>query len=377
MSWLIAIAGFCALIVAHEAGHFAAAKLVGMRVERFSLFFPPKLLSVRRGETEYMLGALPLGGYVKITGMSPEELRDTDLRLAERSYYMKAPWKRIFVILAGPAVNIVIAFVLFAIVLGSGSLDGSYAIGQVSSQQTVHFSTSRYNVVAAVTPAGGASGVLRVGDTLLRVNGAPITTRSLRTAVAGTHCAGAQVAGCRATQSVTLTIRRAGRVQTFAITPRYDAQLRRMLVGISYGPTVRATSVIHRGVIGTLGTSAAVLWDVSTTSITHYIDALTSSKVRGQLQSIVGITQDTQQAVVRGPGFALVVLALISLVLAVVNLFPFLPLDGGHVLWSIAEKLRGRRVSVISMWRFSSVGIVALAFLVISGVSNDLSRLGA
>ena len=104
---------------------------------------------------------------------------------------------------------------------------------------------------------------------------------------------------------------------------------------------------------------------------------MTSSKVRGQLQSIVGITQDTQQAVVRGPGFALVVLALISLVLAVVNLFPFLPLDGGHVLWSLAEKLRGRRISVISMWRFSSVGIVALAFLVISGVSNDLTRLGA
>ena len=77
----------------------------------------------------------------------------------------------------------------------------------------------------------------------------------------------------------------------------------------------------------------------------------------------------------RGPGFALVLLALVSLVLAVVNLFPFLPLDGGHVVWSLAEKIRGKRISIATMWRFSSVGIVALAFLVLNGISNDVSRL--
>ena len=76
MSWLLAFLGFAALIILHEFGHFAAAKAVGMRVERFSLFFPPLLAHVRRGETEYAIGAIPLGGYVKITGMSPhEELR--------------------------------------------------------------------------------------------------------------------------------------------------------------------------------------------------------------------------------------------------------------------------------------------------------------
>ena len=89
----------------------------------------------------------------------------------------------------------------------------------------------------------------------------------------------------------------------------------------------------------------------------------------------MGITQDTEEAVTRGPGFALVVLGLVSLVLAVVNLFPFLPLDGGHVLWSVAEKVRGKRISLTAMWRFSSVGIVLLAFLVLNGISNDISRL--
>jgi len=71
-----------------------------------------------------------------------------------------------------------------------------------------------------------------------------------------------------------------------------------------------------------------------------------------------------------------VIIGFVSLALAIVNLFPFLPLDGGHVLWSLAEKVRGRRVSLAAMWRFSSVGIVLLAFLVINGLSNDITRLG-
>ena len=70
-------------------------------------------------------------------------------------------------------------------------------------------------------------------------------------------------------------------------------------------------------------------------------------------------------------------LGFISLVLAVINLFPFLPLDGGHVLWAVAEKVRGRRISLLAMYRFSSVGIVLLLFLVINGVSNDIGRLAA
>ena len=76
MSWVLTILGICALVVLHELGHFTVAKAVGMRVERFSLFFPPTIFKVRRGETEYAIGALPLGGYVKISGMNPEEIND-------------------------------------------------------------------------------------------------------------------------------------------------------------------------------------------------------------------------------------------------------------------------------------------------------------
>ena len=84
MSFFLAFVGFAALIILHELGHFAAAKAVGMRVERFALFFPPLLARVRRGETEYAVGAIPLGGYVKITGMSPAEEIPPDI--AHRAY---------------------------------------------------------------------------------------------------------------------------------------------------------------------------------------------------------------------------------------------------------------------------------------------------
>src|ERR1700734_3061124 len=125
MSWILTLLGIMLLIVLHELGHFLAAKAVGMRVERFSLFFPPTIFSVRRGETEYGIGAIPLGGYVKITGMSPEEISGLEPEVARRAYYTQAPWKRVVVILAGPAVNLLIAFGLFWAILASGSFNGA------------------------------------------------------------------------------------------------------------------------------------------------------------------------------------------------------------------------------------------------------------
>src|SRR5947209_14025290 len=110
MSWVLAFLGFAALIILHETGHFLAAKAVGMRVERFSLFFGPMLASFRRGETEYGIGPIPLGGYVRITGMNPNEQIPPEV--APRAYYNQTVWKRVVVIMAGPTMNLLIAFVL-------------------------------------------------------------------------------------------------------------------------------------------------------------------------------------------------------------------------------------------------------------------------
>src|SRR5262245_59261322 len=114
MSYLLAFVGFAALIILHEFGHFAAAKAVGMRVERFVLFFPPVVAKVRRGGTEYGIVATRLAGYVKITGMTPNE--ELTPEVAPRAYYRQAVWKRIVVIAAGPAMNVLIAFVILRMV---------------------------------------------------------------------------------------------------------------------------------------------------------------------------------------------------------------------------------------------------------------------
>src|SRR5436190_18773287 len=108
MTWVLTILGIVMLVILHELGHFAAAKAVGMRVERFSLFFPPHALKLRRGETEYALGVIPAGGYVKITGMNPRE--ELSAEVAPRAYFRQPVWERIVVILAGPGRHVLVAF---------------------------------------------------------------------------------------------------------------------------------------------------------------------------------------------------------------------------------------------------------------------------
>ncbi|MCB0875822.1 MAG: site-2 protease family protein, partial [Solirubrobacterales bacterium] len=198
MSWLLAIAGFAMLVVLHEAGHFTAAKAVGMRVERFFLFFPPKVVSIRRGETEYGIGAIPLGGFVKITGMNPEE--DIPPEVVDRAYYRQPVWKRIVVIAAGPFVNIVLALVLFFALAAGFGLD-----------------TGPTNTVGTVSSDLPAATVLEPGDEIVAVDGERVAglppeklAEAVRDQVATHSCAGEPTDGCRATTAATLDIRRDG-----------------------------------------------------------------------------------------------------------------------------------------------------------------------
>ncbi len=366
MSWVVAILGIVVLIVLHELGHFTVAKLVGMRVERFSLFFPPTIARIKRGETEYAIGAIPAGGYVKITGMNPEELEDLDPEATRRAYYSQPPWKRIAVILAGPGVNLLIAFVVFWAMLVSGDLSGAATLEALNpSIQTREVASS----VRKVLPNEPADGVLRPGDRIVAVDGRKATVDSTMVAIASHRCTGTPLDGCRAATPVTLTVRRGGRTLQLSLYPRYSGKERRMLVGFDFGETAKAFGAGSAAV-----TALHEMWQATSSLVTRIGQAFTSSKVRHQFHSIVGITEITDEAVLAGAGYALTFLAFISLILAVINLFPFLPLDGGHIVWSLAEKLRGKRISVGAMYRYSSVGIVLMALLVINGLSNDISR---
>jgi len=349
VSYLLAFLGFAALIVLHEAGHFAAAKAVGMRVERFSLFFGPMLWSFRRGETEYGVAAIPLGGYVKITGMNPHE--DIPQEAVPRAYYNQPVWKRIVVILAGPAVNLVIAFVIvWALFVSNGEV--------VPVKR-----------VAAVQKGSPAASVLRAGDQIISIDGISGSPDALRNQLATHTCAGTEVNGCVARTPARLVVRRGTQVLSFDVRPRYNAADKRPLVGFVFDEASRPVGAVHAASLTVTG-----LWTVTKQTVS-VVARIFEPQQRKQLNGVVGGYTVTQESFAKSTTLALQVLALISLSLAVINLFPFLPLDGGHVFWAIAEKVRGRRIPFEVMERAGVVGFALILLLFVIGLSNDISTL--
>jgi regulator of sigma E protease len=355
LSYLLAAAGFAALIVLHELGHFAAAKAVGMRVERFALFFPPLIWKVRRGETEYGIGAVPLGGYVRITGMNPNE--ELDPAVAHRAYYNQPVWKRIVVISAGPLMNVLVAFLI---------LWGLFAFkGQAVAD--------KIPVVGAIEKASPAAGQLRDGDRIVSIDGRRAAIDDLPRLVARHRCAGPQVDGCRASSPVSIVVQRDGRRQTLKLTPVYDAERKRARLGFQYGPTYHFDT---QGPIGSSRESVSAMWRVTKATGSALGKLVYDSEARKEVSGVVGSYEVTRQVVDKF-GFvdAMNVLAIISLSLAIVNLFPFLPLDGGHIFWAVAEKLRGRAIPFSVMERASVVGFMLVILLFAVGLSNDIGRL--
>jgi regulator of sigma E protease len=351
MSYFLAFAGFAALIVLHELGHFLAAKAVGMRVERFALFFPPLVAKKTWGETEYGIGAIPLGGYVRITGMNPAE--EIPPEVAHRAYYRQAPWKRIVVIAAGPAMNILIAFlILWALFAFKG-------VQEVSQK------------VEAVNSGSPAAGKLLPGDRVLSVDGRTADAIAFSNAVKAHRCPGVQTQGCRAATPVRVVVQRDGARRSFLLTPVYDAQIKRTRLGFSFGLTAD-----KQGVLEASSSSVTGMWRVSKATVSAIGRIFVSAKARGEVSGVVGSYETTRQTISTF-GFvdAMNILAIISLSLAIVNLFPFLPLDGGHIFWALAEKVRGQAVPFHWMEKASVVGFMLVMVLFAIGLSNDIGRL--
>jgi regulator of sigma E protease len=356
MSWLFVFLGFSALIVLHEAGHFFAAKATGMRVERFFLFFGPTLFSVKRGETEYGVKAIPLGGYVKITGMNPEE--EIPPGVVPRAYYRQPVWKRIVVIAAGPVVNIVLAFAIL------------FTVSLVAAQETV----GKVGEIEAATPA---SKVLKPGDEILAVDGKTYSgigeearLEDFREAIAAHECADKPTKGCLATEPVTLRVRREGKIETISVRPEYDPALGRMRVGFAY-----ATIPANLGVGDAIDRSTGFMWLVTHKTLTVFANLLDAEQ-RKEVSGVVGTSDVANQTISKlGTARALILLAVVSLSLGLINLFPFLPLDGGHIFWGLVEKVRGRPVPFRVMERASVIGFALVAMLFFLGLTNDIGRL--
>jgi regulator of sigma E protease len=348
MSFLLAFLGFAALIILHELGHFTAAKAVGMRVERFSLFFPPLMARYRRGETEYAIGAVPLGGYVKITGMNPAE--EIPPAVAHRAYYRQPVWKRVVVIGAGPLVNIVLAFLLlWVLIWANGVAEPTTDISRVTAEPAI--------------------GVLAPGDRIVSVDGVRGGFETLRNQIASHGCAGEEEHGCVAETPAKLVVSLRGEERTAELAPVYDANEDDMFVGFQVGATPRAV-----GPVEAAEQSVDQMWFFTTKTV-ETIAGVFEAEKRKDISGVVGSYEVTRQTIELDTERSIYLLAIISLSLGVINLFPFLPLDGGHIFWAVAEKVRGRAIPFSVMERAGFVGFVLVIALFMIGLTNDVGRL--
>ena len=193
--------------------------------------------------------------------------------------------------------------------------------------------------------------------------------RTSRGLVGDHKCPGKQTEGCRAKTPVQLKIERDRQARSLAITPRYDSAIGRTRLGFSYGSTPVDPSVPQAA-----GDSVTFMWRVTTQTVGVLV-RIFEPQERKQLSGVVGSYEVTRQAIGFGAREALTLIAVISLSLAIINLFPFLPLDGGHIFWSLVEKVRGRPVPFSVMERAGVVGFLLVMLLFAVGLSNDIGRL--
>lgn len=339
------------LVLVHEAGHMVVAKWCGMRVERFSIFFGRPWLKFTRGETEYGIGWLPLGGYVKITGMTRDEELPPDV--VPRAYYSAKTWKKVATIFAGPFVNLVVAFLCFALY---------FWVGVPSLQAT--------NSVEQVTAGSPAAAIgLTGGDRLLSVNG--IATR-------GDEGIARARAELQANPGKPVVVRYAhdGEVRTAKATlasvagPDGESVGR---LGVQFEVVQGARD--SAGAVGGVTNAGRYTWFLIEENAKGIGALFTSSEARDQVGSVVAIGAVYNE--VAGDGLTEIIrfIGLISLVLAIFNLLPIFPLDGGHILFALIEKVKGSPISTRVYERSAMVGWAVILIVFVFALQNDIGRL--
>jgi len=343
---LVFVACLIVMIMVHELGHFLAAKRGHMKVTEYFLGFGPRLWSFRRGETEYGVKAIPLGGYVKIPGMT--NLEEVDPADEARTYREQPFHARLLVAVAGSAMHFLMAFVLlFVLITWIGLPNGD----KVAVQHVL-------TVDGHPGPAQVAG--LRTGDVIVSADG--------RT-VKGDSVALASVLHGHPGQPVALVVDRSGTTRTLVVTP---VDLRTVhdpgygkpagnapfgIIGVSFEAPVERVGPAT-GLVRTTSDLARFSWAsvvgvahlFSPGAVVHRFDQVSSAKAATQasangtrVQSVVGVVQTGTDAVHAGIGALLIILVSINLFIGIFNLFPMLPLDGGHVAIAVYEKVRSLR----------------------------------
>lgn len=357
MSFALGVFAFAlALLVSiawHELGHMWAAQATGMKVRRYFVGFGPTLWSTRRGETEYGVKALPLGGFCDIAGMTPyDELSEED---APRAMYRQATWKRLVVLLAGPMQNFILGFVLIVVLalgwglpnLGAPPTPARVAETFCVSDITVTAEGQDPSECTGSGPAAAAG--LQPGDTIVEANGRSVAVAADLTAVIRETGAGEPVA---------LVVDRGGQRVPVEVVPQQititdatgeHAPETRNMIGISYDAP---PAVLHYNFLTVWGGAVSFAGDLavetakSLASLPSKISGLWTAVTGGERAqdspvSVYGASVMGGEAAERGMWSLFIALLLsVNFFLGAFNLIPLLPLDGGHMAIAIFEKAR-------------------------------------
>jgi regulator of sigma E protease len=342
---VVAVLGLALLIFVHELGHFLAAKAFGMRVERFYIGFPPAVVRRRWGETEYGIGVIPLGGFCRISGMTPDEKLPADV--VPRAYSSKPVWQRNVTIAVGPVMNVVAAVLIMFVFIQAGGylLRPTLTIAEVVKG----------------TPAASAG--LKAGDRLVSGDGVALRGWDQTTAFFASHphdritLGYRTAAGVSRVVSVTLTTRPGEPGKGFlGVSPRaapiYPTPWR--AAGVAVAETARIVGATFKG-----------FWLV----VTGKINPVGPEGATGPV-GIISVSQTAERQ-----SWYPLLLAFVSVNLGIVNLLPFLPFDGGHIFFNSVEAVRGRRVDPRVLERAIVIGVVVLVTLFFLITYNDLQRI--
>jgi membrane-associated protease RseP (regulator of RpoE activity) len=341
---VLVVAAIIGIIVFHEFGHLAAAKAFRIKVTEYFIGFGPRLWSIRRGETEYGVKALPLGGYCRIVGMN--SLEEVDPADEPRTYRQHPVWQRVTVALAGPATHFVLALgLLFAMFFWTG--DNGNVISTIPANNPI---VALDGLTTGQSPAQAVG--LHVGDRIVAVDGHHFTSFTQM---------GAFLAA-RPGQRVVLTVDRHGRLITVAPTLAERSQAKlpgpastrskgpQGFLGIEVSPLVKlglASSVVHAfTAIGTVVTTNVTALPHAVANTFHQLSnpaAARNPATATRFESPVGVVRLVHQATQVGLSEVLFLLADISIFVGIFNLLPMPPLDGGHVAVALYEKVRSRR----------------------------------
>ncbi|MBI2843560.1 MAG: site-2 protease family protein [Armatimonadetes bacterium] len=329
-----------ALVLFHEFGHFSVAKLFRMKVHEFAFGFGPILARLfRRGETQFNIRVVPLGGFVRIAGMEPGEDEVPD------GFNSRPIWQRSLVILAGPFMSLVLGylvFVMMGLVWGIASDKVSTTIGQVSTG----------------TPAAGAG--LKPGDTIVAINGRRLSGGDdMLTTIRSS-----------AGKDLTIRIRRDDETRTVRATPKPGT-----VPGVK--GKVGLLGFVPEPVMERVGIIRSVEWGTKQTmrAIGGILGTLFSKKIAQDVGGIVMIGYMTGEMVKEGVFAVFLELALLSVMLGIINLVPWPILDGGHILFLMVEKIRGKKMEPERLYAIQSVGLAVLVFLAVFLVYIDVARI--